>query len=587
MKLSPLTSAPKIRRLAAFDVQGDANASYVVGSLVTQDDEAVSYDPDALIEAMTTRQMRGQYLYSHRLTYDLGVLIPHLPSETPITFLKEKLFKGRLPQGKRHRVYCVDSSFLWSGLSLTEIAFELGMTRNPPPLELNPRYGHNATPTLQSKATYQAAADYSLQDARIVLAAMNALQDEVLALGGQVKNTLASTALDLYRRNYLDREYYTPYPYRNQFARRAYYGGRCEPFCLGEWTGVNVYDIHSHYPHQMATQSYPNPNSTIGPREPGRLEWIMELEGVSNCLVDVPRMKFPPLPYRQRGQTYFPFGEFRGTWCHNELRYAIEQGVRVKRVFATMYSEDSVRPFVRFVHDLWEKRQRLLEQGSIRARIYKLLLNSLSGKFGQRPEGGLFELMPADAYLEGEAIRGTEFVEIAKMVYAKLPVSTRFMPRHIIVMWSAYITAYGRIALHRLMLNCPDETLYVDTDSLFTFGQLPTGDSLGELGLQATSCFVDLIAPKMYMIVTSEGQKEATAKGVPLAVANEYCTYKEVEYYKALGWLEAARQKLNPSAWSLCKKSVMHAQPKRKYRRVPGVTSPRWLSEPLDVDLLP
>jgi len=413
---------------------------------------------------------------------------------------------------------------------------------------------------------------------------MDLLQQEIQALGGELKFTLASTALDLFRREYLDDEYWTPFYYRNEFARRAYYGGRCEAFSLGWWDCVNVYDFNSHYPAQMAGHDFPDPNSTIGPRQPGRLAWIMDLEGCSDCTVDVPHCKYPPLPYRVGIQTFFPVGVFRGVWCHNELRYAMQHGVRIRDVHATMYSEDAVRPFGGYVNDLWARRKELEAQNPARALIYKLLLNSLAGKFGQRVDGGLRQLETMDAYWKHEPVVGTEVMVLRRTAYAKVPVPVKYLPDHVIVPWAAYITAYGRIELHKRMLETSGPVLYVDTDSIMCFSGLPTGDELGDLSLQAEGATVDLIAPKMYDLVTADGERNPVAKGVPVSVAGEYCTYREVEYWKALNWVEAVRMKLDPSSWLKVKKHARLDNPKRRYTRIPGFRQDCWISEPLLVN---
>lgn len=584
MKLTPIDKPPREKQLAAFDVQGDKDAACIAASLVTDDDERSYSSPDHLVADMTARQMRGTYVYSHRLTYDAGVLIPDLPEETSLLFLGEKLFKGRLSESGRHKVHLADSSGLWANLSLSTIADEVGLPRLPPPESVLRRGITSSVSQANSSLAKTGVQDYSQREAKLTLEATRLLQSEVYSLGAELKSTIAATAMDLFRRRYLDEEYWTPFYYRNEFARRAYYGGRCEPYALGWWDCVNVYDFHSHYPTQMVSRDYPNPNTTIGPRQPGRLCWIMEKDGASDCTVDVPHSRYPVLPYRVGYQTYFPVGVFRGTWCHNELRYAISQGARVKQVHATLYSEDSISPFSDYVSDLWSKRQEAKAQGSPRALVYKLLLNSLSGKFGQRADGALRELETMESYWRHKPVRGTEVMVLRGTAYAKVPLPIKRLPEYLIAIWSAYITAYGRIALHKQMLEVSGPVLYVDTDSIMCFADLPTGHGLGEMGLQAHGAIVDLIAPKMYDLVLSTGERNPVAKGIPVHAQGSYCTYKEVEYMKALNWQEAARMRLSPSAWAEVKKQMMLSRPKRRYKRIPGWKKDCWISQPLEVN---
>lgn len=186
-----------------------------------------------------------------------------------------------------------------------------------------------------------------------------------------------------------------------------------------------------------------------------------------------------------------------------------------------------------------------------------------------------------EAYERGGHKLGVEFMELRRTVYAKVPLPIKRLPAYIIVPWAAYITAYSRIELHKRMLETPGPVLYVDTDSIMCFSDLPTGESLGDLSLQAKGAIVDLIAPKMYDFVTPDGERRPVAKGVPVEVAGQYCTYKEVEYWKALNWLEATRMHLDPSVWVEVKRRIMHARPKRKYKRISGFRQDCWISEPL------
>ena len=587
MTLKPITKEPKERQIAAFDVQGDGERGMVAASLVTDDDTRVYTKPEALMSDIVSKAMRDTYIYSHKLTYDAAVLIPWLPEESRLLFIGEKLFKGDLTYANERRVHLADSCGMWGGLGLTDVAEEVGVERLLPPRSILAKEPQPDDLFLDSLYSDANLGEYSRREGEITHKGMALLQDELLTLGGQLKNTIAATAMDLFRRRYLDNEYYTPFYYRNQFARRAYYGGRTECFTLGWWSNVNVFDFNSHYPSQMAGHDYPNPNTTIGPIAPGRVELVMEKEGCSDCTVDVPYMKYPVLPYRTKYGVYYPVGVFRGVWCHNELRYAISQGVRIRQVHHTLYSEDTVRPFDSYVTDLWERRQRLKAERSPRAVVYKLLLNSLYGKFGQREDGALRELRTVEAWERAGRPIGTEFLVFRDMAYAKVPLPVKRIPDYVIVPWAAYVTSYGRISLHKAMMQVSGPVLYTDTDALVVFSDLPTGVGLGELSLKMGNVAVDVIAPKMYQLVTANGERFPVASGIPIEVQRDYCTYKQVEYLKALGWLEAARMKLNPATWAMVKKQIRLSQPKRIYKRIPGWKGDVWVSEPLLVNRVP
>lgn len=581
MRFQPTTSTPRERPIAAVDVEGDAQRGMVTACIVTEDGAKIYNSPEQLAADLSARRMRGVHIYSHKLTYDAGVLVPWLPEDTQLLFIGSRLFKGRLSYKNNNTVYLNDSCNLWNGQSLTDVGKEVGMERLPPPSSIMVKDSPTVPRMIEGVAKEVSLEEYTQREAQITYEGVRLLQGEILALGGQLRDTLASTAMDLFRRRYLDAEYYTPFLYRSRFARKAYYGGRCECYVLGWWSNVNFYDFNSHYPSRMVGHDYPNPNTLIGPTCRTDVKLVMEHEGVSRCKVYVPYMKYPPLPYKSKAGILYPVGEFEGVWCHNELRYAVEQGVKIVEVYDTLYSEDSVRPFDTYVADLWTRRQELRAEGSPRAAVYKLLLNSLSGKFGQREDGCLTELCTWDAYEEMGYPNGAESMVIMGEVYARVPIPVKSLPRHAIVPWAAYITSYGRISLHRAMMQVSGPVLYCDTDSLAVFSDLPTGKGLGELSLKHKDVSMDVIAAKMYQVVTPEGETHAVAKGVPPEVAGDYCTYKAVEYWKALNWQESVRLKLSPGAWVEVKKFIRHHNPRRRYKPIEGFKGDVCISEPL------
>jgi len=91
---------------------------------------------------------------------------------------------------------------------------------------------------------------------------------------------------------------------------------------------------------------------------------------------------------RQNGKLLFVnFKESTGTFAFPELRAAYENGMIVHEVRKVVIFYESAPIFRGYVNTLYKKRLKAKESGDMGASfIYKRLLNSLYGKFAQKPE---------------------------------------------------------------------------------------------------------------------------------------------------------------------------------------------------------
>jgi len=565
--LTPLDSEPKIRRIAALDIEGDATeGGFVTSCLLYDNVPYICRSPKELISLLTSKRFRNVHVYCHNLNYDMGCLLPHIPRNFSAMFTGQNLFKGWIGDDYKHRVRLNDSAGMAAYLSISA----LGKALNIPKLDA-PDGLYNDAMVADCKREFspdeRTAIDYYCQrDTEIALKYIETLQDQLVELGSELKDTLASTGLTLFRRSYLDDEYKTPYPYRNDFARMGYYGGRVEPFVVGEISNVRYYDFTSLYPSVMLGHNYPNPNTLEGPVVGYGIREIMDFEGLSEVEIEVPEMPYPPLPYRFGDKLYFPYGTFRGVYTNVELRYAIELGCKIKKVYQSLISRDTVRPFDRFVRSLFTLREELKQRGDCRQLVIKIILNSLYGKFAQREDGPLFRIVTNEEYTRLGTPEGSEVLIYDNSEYWKVPLESRGQAEYVIVPWAAYVSGYARIALHKAMLQSTGKVIYVDTDSIVTTGILPTGSGLGELKLEETCKTFEAYAPKVYRYTNDKGEDVYKAKGVPKMCQKEYIERGIVSYQTPTGWLEASRHNLHPSVWQTVSKRLLLTNPKRCYR---------------------
>ena len=68
---------------------------------------------------------------------------------------------------------------------------------------------------------------YNKTDCEILWKAIDQFEKEIFALGGQLQQTIASTAMTLFRRKYLQRDIYTSEKL-NEISQESYFASRVE-----------------------------------------------------------------------------------------------------------------------------------------------------------------------------------------------------------------------------------------------------------------------------------------------------------------------------------------------------------------------
>lgn len=586
--LVPIETKPHKRVIAALDLEGTGGVdTFESASIVDAHRKVFTKDRDTLFRELFSRRYRGAHIYVHYLTYDFGMMMPFMPLPYKAYLVQGKVYRVNVYDGHKHVFYLHDSLGMMHGLPLSVVGEAIDLPKLPTP----PMYtsAEKVVPEWRCKEhdIKWCPRCYNVRDSEIVYKAMTLYQDTMLSLGSDVQNTLASTAMTLFRRSFLDEEYVKPFKYRNDFARKAYYGGRVEPFVWGNMDHQNYYDFHSLYPAMMRDYPFPDPNTLVGPWENRDPKFIYDYEGFSDVTVKCPSMHIPILPYRHKGKLYFPKGTIRGVWTHCELRYAVTLGYVIEVVHRTMFARSTCRPFVRYVDRLWELRQDAKARGDQRQIVYKTMANSLYGKFGQRSDAGLDQLFRLEDFPDDKDLTGCQTMEILGCVYVRKSLSGLGEPAYVIVPWAAYTTSYARIHLHEAMRQADFQVAYTDTDSIFTNLTMPTSSDLGALGLVDADLQLQVFAPKFYRYVTPVGKERIACKGVPLEYRAKYISQKEVEFQKAVGIYEAAVRKLTPSEWITTTRTMRHADPKREYYRIRGSKQNTWQSRAWDVNYLP
>lgn len=400
---------------------------------------------------------------------------------------------------------------------------------------------------------------YCAADARVTRKFMEWFQQEVANLGGEMKMTAASTALDLFRRKYLrEANLAIPQPSWECMieSKHSYYGGRTECLVVGTTDDVWDNDVNSMYPSVMVEINYPYPSPERFVKWKSPPHSCLEYEGFSKVTVTVPYMDIPPLPFKSDHKLLFPYGTLSGIWTNIELRYALELGCQIKELEWSYFNRKTFNPFTNYVYDLFGKRleyncphycdeakARGLPCWEVGAKckyalateeVVKLFLNGLYGKFAQnfltqqqadalgidiKKAGGTFKSFEdaSEDEITFTASNYPEYLARGYVINRALPKLKAFMNPIL----SSYTTAAARIKLHRYMLKSVDEgakVLYYDTDSLYTTKRLSfavKGKQLGALQEGKHWKQMLILSPKTKRLIGDDGKVYATAKGIP------------------------------------------------------------------------
>jgi hypothetical protein len=234
----------------------------------------------------------------------------------------------------------------------------------------------------------------------------------------------------------------------------------------------------------------------------------LDFEGITYAQVSCD-CDFPPIAIKRLckdgiEKLCFANGIYKGWFTNVELR-TLEQSNsgKILNVYGSYQWQDTFNPFDRYVSDFHNKKNEAEKTNSPKRMLYKIMLNSLSGKFGEHGKSRFFSLNNGKLFNEMQKDGKTAWY-------------------HNVVL-AAYITAYARLHLWNILKNLnPQKAYYCDTDSVWTSEDLSnkTGDKLGQLKLEHSvepydACF---IRSKFYMFNDRVIMKGFTVKSTPIDI---------------------------------------------------------------------
>mgnify|MGYP001626208401 CR=1 FL=1 len=341
---------------------------------------------------------------------------------------------------------------------------------------------------------------------------------------GEFAYTLPGLAFNAYRHRFMDKKILILDPEDKkdakaiQLEREAYRGGRVENFVIGKYDNVYRYDINSLYPFVMLK---PQPSQFITYFSKGDIEKFMD----QYLVIGRVRVKTKQPVFGVRlcekcfstkcshpKKLYFPIGEFNVVLTHPEIEYGLKHDLIEDIYDFSIYKKDDL--FSNYVMYFYNKKKN--PESPIHRNIYKLLMNSLYGKFGQ-----LNEEWEKIGTVQGEKYKRYEEIDESGnlrkyMIFNEdlYVLKGEKISSHSNIAIPAMISGYGRMYLWENMRKAGlEHVLYVDTDSIHSdidlSGVLSIGDNLGQFKLEYTGP-EEFYAPKEYF---SEGKR--MFKGIP------------------------------------------------------------------------
>ncbi len=330
---------------------------------------------------------------------------------------------------------------------------------------------------------------------------------------GRLPMTLPSLSLRLFRKGLTDAIIVPWNDDIKEFTRRAYTGGRVECYKPGLYNHVQVYDVNSMYPYCMA--NFPVPVSA-------RSRWVTHFNMNSLAFYEVTydqdNTSIPPILRDEISKEFQYAG--RGVYHTQEIKLLRQYGGTVK-VHKGLEFQDTAILFKDFVSQWYGLRQEAKATADQALDfISKILLNSLYGKFGQRPVSKHLELATNEKI--------AKYVAQRKKVTVKgdfLLIEEQNHVEHEFTAIAATITAMARVTLYHHILRFGSSYLYSDTDSVHTLPhEIATTDGLGGFKLEYEGEGVYL-GKKLYAIHT--GVTEVIkAKGIGRAIKEGLLTFK-------------------------------------------------------------
>ena len=354
--------------------------------------------------------------------------------------------------------------------------------------------------------------------------------------------TLPSLAMRIYKTLYLPNYHST-----NQFTvyqlnglpehniRQSYTGGAVDVYIPQNKDNeiLYLYDVNNLYPSVMLNKPMPigQPVAFLGDIRKVNVNAF----GFFYCKITSPEYLEHPILQRtikiSNGlRTIAGLGSWMGWVFSEEMDNAMKYGYTFEILHGYQFEKGYIyKDYITKMYDL----RLQYPKGEAMNLNAKLLMNSLYGKFGMKSDTTKIEIISikdlnkylekfntniADIiYLEDHivvTINTNEFIPSSDILYYDSEITNQ-MDVNIAI--ASAITAYGRIHMSQFKNNPNYKLYYSDTDCAVLNTLLPAelvGPGLGQMKLEHVITKGIFLAPKVYALITNQGEQIIKAKGL-------------------------------------------------------------------------
>jgi hypothetical protein len=391
--------------------------------------------------------------------------------------------------------------------------------------------------------------NYALQDAVALYESLTIAQSiyfNLFKVDIESVYSTATLALKIFRTKFLDKPIFILPEYMDSFIRNGYYGGGTDVYkAYGE--NVHYYEVNSLYPSAMLN---PMPYNLVTPN-------LLDLSnrnldsffGFVKAEIYCPSdMLRPVLPYHSNGKTIYPTGVWTGVYFSEELKAVSKLGYQIKLISGYEFTKADL--FSKYVNTFYEIKRT--SSGAEKA-VAKLLLNNLYGYFGRKQINIITQNVKN---INLEALLLTRVVKSINQInddystvlsysninhkllnqlnneihHVSLKELTSPIKSNVAI--AAAVTAYVRI--HMIPFKMDPNTLYTDTDSIFTLKPIDPrllGNGLGLMKDEMNGLVIKealFLGPKQYGYWYLDQEGNMIEKSVFSGVSRNSLTFGEL-----------------------------------------------------------
>lgn len=409
-------------------------------------------------------------------------------------------------------------------------------------------------------------------------------EDILHSYNGNIKLTIASTSMSLFKNNYLNTFIY---PINKNIEignllgkkiilniedeiRKNYVGGRTEIF-KREGDNLYYYDVNSLYPFVMSDNVFPISNPVFMLED----QITKKDKGFFQCKISYPKCKhgIPLLPKKIFGKNYnkliYPVGEWTGLYHSDMIDYARKEGYDIEIEYGFIFDYDYL--FKDFVKEMYSLRK---ENESYNL-IFKYILNSLYGKFAQkRTTKQIIKILDNETFKKYESIK--PYIDELGLYEIEKTIDSN----HIIPSISNTVTQLAQLEIYKWYKKANFNIYNTDTDSFVTEKKLSHSKKLGDIKLEYEIENAIFLFPKFYCFngYDVEKNKPVTIKKMKgFSKGIDKITYQDffnalhfndfkafsLEYIDLWGFKESLNRKKQFMKYGIKKKSIKSDYNKR------------------------